>query len=88
MKTKLTVLVCAAASALVSFGAIRAVTPAAWDGKPDCWQMKRHEGKLAEIKKNGGAPVVFIGDTVHPTAEGYRIWWNNMGPLVKEIVGK
>jgi len=64
MKAKLAVLVCASASALVSFGAIRAVTPVAWDGKPDCWQMKRHEGKLSEIKKNGGAPVVFIGDSI------------------------
>ena len=25
-----------------SFGAIRAVTPTAWNGDPDCWQMKRH----------------------------------------------
>lgn len=64
MKAKLAVLVCAATSALVSFGAIRAVTPVAWDGKPDCWQMKRHEGKLASIKKSGGAPVVFIGDSI------------------------
>lgn len=71
MKAKLAVFVCAAASALVSFGAIRAVTPVALDGKPGGTLSKR-----------------IIGDAVHPTAEGYRIWWDNMGPLVKEIVGK
>ena len=46
-----------------SFGAIRAVTPTAWNGKPDCWQMKRHQEKMAEVAK-GGAKVVFIGDSI------------------------
>jgi lysophospholipase L1-like esterase len=79
MKAKLAVLVCAAASALVSFGAIRAVTPVAWDGKPDCWQMKRHEGKLASIKKSGGAPVVFIGDSIthYWETKGKEQWARN-----------
>ena len=47
----------------VAFGAIRAVTPTAWNGKPDCWQMKRHQQKMESVKK-GGAKVVFIGDSI------------------------
>lgn len=47
----------------MSFGAIRAVTPTAWDGRPDCWQMKRHQEKMAEVAK-GGAKIVFIGDSI------------------------
>jgi len=46
-----------------SFGAIRAVTPTAWDGNPNCWQMKRHYEKMAVVT-NGGAKVVFIGDSI------------------------
>ena len=53
-----TALACAA-----SFGAIRAVTPTAWDGNPNCWQMKRHHEKMAVVT-NGGAKVVFIGDSI------------------------
>lgn len=45
-----------------SFAAIRAVTPTAWDGNPNCWQMKRHNEKMAVVT-NGGAKVVFIGDS-------------------------
>ncbi len=44
-------------------GAIRAVTPTAWDGNPSCWQMKRHHDKMAQIAE-GGAKVVFIGDSI------------------------
>ena len=50
-------------SALSSFGAIRAVTPTAWNGDPNCWQMKRHHEKMAAVT-NGGAKVVFIGDSI------------------------
>ena len=46
-----------------SFGAIRAVTPTAWNGDPDCWQMKRHNEKMQEVAA-GGAKVVFIGDSI------------------------
>ena len=46
-----------------SFGAIRAVTPAAWNGDPGCWQMKRHQEKMAAVA-SGGAKVVFIGDSI------------------------
>ena len=53
-----TTLVCA-----VSFGAIRAVTPTAWNGDPNCWQMKRHNEKMAVVT-NGDAKVVFIGDSI------------------------
>ena len=44
----------AALAAASSFGAIRAVTPTQWDGKPDSWQMKRHAEKMAVVT-NGGA---------------------------------
>ena len=46
-----------------SFCAIRAVTPTAWNGDPACWQMKRHNEKMAVVT-NGGAKVVFIGDSI------------------------
>ena len=50
-------------AAATSFGAIRAVTPTAWTGDPDCWQMKRHNEKMAVVT-NGGAKVVFVGDSI------------------------
>ena len=53
----------AALCAATSFGAIRALTPVAWKGKPNCWQMKRHAEKMAVVT-NGGAKVVFIGDSI------------------------
>ena len=37
-----------------AFGAIRAVTPTAWNGDPNCWQMKRHAEKMKDVA-NGGA---------------------------------
>ena len=49
--------------ATASFGAIRAVTPVAWNGDPNCWQMKRHWDKMVAVT-NGGAKVVFIGDSI------------------------
>ena len=64
MKTKQIILsgfiVLCSASA---FSAIRAVTPTAWNGDPNCWQMKRHLEKMA-IVTNGGERVVFIGDSI------------------------
>ena len=53
----------AALAAASSFGAIRAVTPTAWNGDRDCWQMKRNHEKMAAVT-NGGAKVVFIGDSI------------------------
>jgi len=58
-----------ALGATVSFGAIRAITPTAWDGKPDCWQMVRHSEKRTVVT-NGGAKVVFIGDSITHFWEG------------------
>ncbi len=57
--------------AVTSFAAIRAVTPMAWDGNPNCWQMKRHNEKMAAVA-NGGAKVVFIGDSI-------THFWENAG---------
>ena len=59
----------AALGALSSFAAVRAVTPTAWNGDPDCWQMKRHYEKMAVVT-NGGARVVFIGDSITHFWEG------------------
>ena len=50
-------------AAATSFGEIRAVTPDAWKGDPNCWQMKRHAEKMAFVT-NGGEKVVFIGDSI------------------------
>jgi len=61
MKTAM--LLTAALCSASSFGAIRAITPTAWNGKPDCWQMVRHNEKMATVT-NGGAKVVFIGDSI------------------------
>ena len=63
MKTKTLIAVAALLAAGTVFGAIRAVTPTAWNGKPDCWQQKRHAEKMVEVAK-GGAKVVFIGDSI------------------------
>ena len=60
---KAIVLLTATLGAAASFGAIRAVTPTAWNGDPDCWQMQRHHAKMATVT-NGGAKVVFIGDSI------------------------
>ena len=63
MKTIYTLVGAATIAAGTAFGAIRAVTPTAWNGKPDCWQQKRHAEKMAEVAK-GGAKVVFSGDSI------------------------
>ena len=60
---KLILLSTATLACAASFGAIRAVTPTAWNGDPNCWQMKRHNEKMAVVT-NGGAKVVFIGDSI------------------------
>ena len=69
MKTKQLLAVAALFAAGTVFGAIRAVTPTAWNGKPDCWQQKRHAEKMASVK-SGGAKVVFIGDSITHFWEG------------------
>ncbi|MBP5285505.1 MAG: hypothetical protein ILO34_05285 [Kiritimatiellae bacterium] len=52
------------------FAAIRAVSPTPWDYNPMAWQMERHNQKLNEIREKGGAPVVFIGDSITHFWEG------------------
>lgn len=64
MKIKLSLSMLAAMAVVSGFCSIRAVTPTNWNGKADSWQMVRHQAKLAEIKKSGGAPIVFIGDSI------------------------
>ena len=67
------VAIAAVFAATTLFGAIRAVTPTAWKGDPDCWQMKRHAEKM-EIVTNGGAKVVFIGDSITHFWENKEPW--------------
>ena len=61
--TKIVMSAAALLAAFASYASIRAVTPVAWDGDPECWQMKRHAEKMG-IVTNGGAKVVFIGDSI------------------------
>ena len=46
-----------------SLADIRSVTPAPWNGDSQCWQMQRHAEKMNTVT-NGGAKVVFIGDSI------------------------
>ena len=69
VKTLLITCLVAASAAVSAFGAIRAVTPTAWNGDPNCWQMKRHAEKMKEVA-NGGAKIVFIGDSITHFWEG------------------
>ena len=63
MKMNRMMVVAAALAAGTSFGAIRAVTPTNWNGRPDSWQMKRHAEKMRQSAA-GGVKVVFIGDSI------------------------
>ena len=45
------------------FGAIRAVTHDMYGGNTNAWQVKRHAEKM-NVVTNGGAKVVFIGDSI------------------------
>ena len=54
---------------LVGFGAIRAVTPDPYGGNPNAWQLKRHAEKM-NVVTNGGAKVVFLGDSITHNWEG------------------
>ena len=61
-----TVLALGAAS---TFAAIRAVSHDMYGGDANCWQMKRHAEKMCVVT-NGGAKVVFIGDSITHFWEG------------------
>ena len=63
MKMLKSILAAAVLAAGTACGAIRATTPAPWNGDPNCGQMKRHAAKM-QLVKNGGAKVVFIGDSI------------------------
>ena len=69
MKTNRLFAVAAMLAAGTAFGDIAAVTPTAWNGKRDCWQLRRHDQKMKEIAA-GGAKVVFIGDSITHFWEG------------------
>ena len=70
----------AALAAFTSFGAIRAVTPDMWGGNTNCWQLKRHAEKMAVVT-NGGAKVVFIGDSIT------HFWETNGKDQLKKYLG-
>ena len=81
MKTSAIAMVAAWVVAVVATGAqgaIRAVTPQAWDVDPDGWKMKRHVEKMGVVT-NGGAKVVFIGDSI---THGWE--WEAAGKAVFE----
>jgi len=46
-----------------AFGSILSISHDPYGGKTDAWQMKRHESKM-QVVTNGGAKVVFIGDSI------------------------
>ena len=71
MKTnRLAIAALCAVSITSAFAAIRAITPTAWNGDPNCWQMRRHHEKM-NVVTNGGAKVVFIGDSITHFWETY-----------------
>ena len=59
-------------AAFEGLAAIPAMTPVS-RGAADGWWMKRHAAKVAEAKA-GGAPVVFIGDSITHRWEGKDAW--------------
>ena len=63
MKLKQLALAAAAVAALDTFGGIRAVSHDNYGGDPNAWQIKRHNEKM-NVVTNGGAKVVFIGDSI------------------------
>ncbi len=50
-------------SAFASFGEIRALKHDMYGGNADAWQVRRHNEKM-NVVTNGGAKVVFIGDSI------------------------
>ena len=73
MQIKVHGAVAVALTGLSAFGAIRSVTPQTWGANPKCWQMKRHFEKM-EAVTNGGAKVVFVGDSITHFGEMDPSW--------------
>ena len=67
---KILVLTAATTVALGSFGGIRALRHDPWGGQKNSWQMKRHAEKMGVVT-NGGAKVVFVGDSITHFWETY-----------------
>lgn len=61
-------------AAVCAYSDIRSVTPDAWGGNTNCWQMQRHNEKLRQIAEMGGAKVVFIGDSITHGWDGRESW--------------
>ena len=40
------------------------------------------------LEPDGTLTKAVMNDLLHPNENGYRIWWENMQPVVKEITGK
>ena len=77
MRARVMMAVSACALALGARAEVRAVTPTVWEGgNTNSWQMKRHVAKLAEIRERGGAPIVFVGDSITHFWEMDRTWTN------------
>ena len=68
------------AAAVLSFAGlkadIRAVTPVAWNGDPNCWQMSVHKSRMNFVATNGPGKVVFIGDSITDFwgSKGRNVW--------------
>ena len=70
MNRKTVIAAVAATVALGSFGEIRALRHDPWGGQKNSWQMKRHAEKMGVVT-NGGAKVVFVGDSITHFWETY-----------------
>ena len=68
---KTIVTIAAALGAASAFATIRAVSHDMYGGNTNCWQMQRHAEKMRTVA-NGGAKVVFIGDSI-------THYWENHG---------
>ncbi len=76
MFRKTMILAAAVSIAAALHADIRAVTPIAWNGNPECWQMKVHKSRMNNIATNGAAEVVFIGDSITDFwgSKGRNVW--------------
>ena len=66
---KILVTIAAVLGAASAFATIRAVSHDMYGGKANGWQMQRHAEKMCVVT-NGGAKVVFIGDSITHFWEG------------------